>query len=333
MTTPWLSILVPVYNVKEYLEECVRSVVEQADPRVEMLLCDDCSTDGSLALAERLAALFPGQVRVIRRAENGGISAARNSMIEEARGTYFWFLDSDDYLLPGAIAAVRKVVDRHAPQLIGGNYRKRRIPKFAFSGPVNQLLTDSDTIASGICLSRKMYSWLKISHRDLWTQGRRFPEGKYFEDAMTTPFLAIDAKSFFHIRNNLLEYRIRPGSTLSDITRTPDRFNVEKHLDLAHALDGFTEELDRRGTPMPKTRFAASHFIAMEYAKIVERIERAGEAGCDGGDPLATARRFEAIMGSASHIPFAELEGEYLKRGRLIARRKLRKALAFSRGE
>ena len=149
---------------------------------------------------------------------------------------------------------------------------------------------------------------------------------------MTTPFLAIDASSFYHIRRNLLEYRIRPGSTLSDITRTPDRFNVAKHLDLAHALDGFAETLDSRPSPMPKTRFAASHFIAMEFAKIVERIIKAGPSGCDGGDPLATARQFEAIMGAASPIAFETLEGEYLKRGRLIARHKLRKALAFSRG-
>ena len=109
---PWLSILVPVYNVQDYLQACLASVVEQVaqlplaeegGAGVEVLVLDDCSTDGSRALMEQLAQRWPGRLTLMRHAVNQGLSAARNTMIDAARGEYLWFLDSDDKLLPGAL--------------------------------------------------------------------------------------------------------------------------------------------------------------------------------------------------------------------------------------
>ena len=330
---PWLSILIPAYNVEAYLEECLRSMIEQADPSVEIIVCDDASTDGTLQLSRRIAGERPAMVRVIANETNVGLSATRNRLMGEARGRYWWFVDSDDTLLPGALAAVRGVAERFAPEVIGGNYRKRRIPKFAFSGPANTLLTDRDRIVGGVCKSRKMYAWLKIADRRVWESGLRFPEGKLFEDAAVVPRLVLRARSFYHLRRALIEYRVRPGSVLSGITRTPDRFRTDMHLFLAHALDGFADEMAEYGKgPMPEARFGASHFIAMEFVKICERIEKAGPLGCEVEDVSALARQFRDIMDASSPLPFAELLGAYRKRGRFIARHKLRKAIAFSEG-
>ncbi len=118
--TPWLSVLVPVYNVRDYLAECVESVLAQApaDAGVEVLLLDDCSTDGSAEVMAALDARWPGRLRLLRHERNAGLSAARNTMIDAARGDYLWFLDSDDKLLPGAIAGLREVVGLHAPDAV-----------------------------------------------------------------------------------------------------------------------------------------------------------------------------------------------------------------------
>lgn len=109
----WLSILVPVYNVQDYLAECLESVVAQlqalpdAGAGVELLVLDDASTDGSRALMDTLDRRWPGRLHLMQHARNAGLSAARNTMIDAARGEYLWFLDSDDKLLPGALAGLR----------------------------------------------------------------------------------------------------------------------------------------------------------------------------------------------------------------------------------
>ena len=103
------SVIVPVYNVKNYLAACVKSVVEQSGPADwECILVDDGSTDASGSMCDAFAGLCPG-VRTIHR-ENGGLAAARNTGIRAAKGEWLLFLDSDDYwpeeMLTGLSAAL-----------------------------------------------------------------------------------------------------------------------------------------------------------------------------------------------------------------------------------
>lgn len=98
MEHPLISVIVPVYNIEEYLPRCVRTLREQTYPNLEILLVDDGSTDGTGALCDRLAEEDP-RVRVFHK-ENGGSSSARNLGIAEAKGEYLGFVDSDDYVEP-----------------------------------------------------------------------------------------------------------------------------------------------------------------------------------------------------------------------------------------
>lgn len=93
-----ISVIVPVYNIKEYLERCVDSILGQTWENLEVLLVDDGSTDGTGELADRLAAK-DDRIRVFHK-KNGGSSSARNLGIRNARGTYLGFVDSDDYVEP-----------------------------------------------------------------------------------------------------------------------------------------------------------------------------------------------------------------------------------------
>ena len=115
---PWLSILLPVYNVEPYLRECVESIASQADDGVEIMLVDDVSTDGSRSLLHTLQGELKGRLRLLQHQVNGGLSAARNTMLEAATGEYVWFLDSDDVLAPGAIADLKSVVERDRPDFV-----------------------------------------------------------------------------------------------------------------------------------------------------------------------------------------------------------------------
>ncbi len=97
--TPLISVIVPVYNIKEYLPRCVASILNQTYQNLELILVDDGSTDGTGALCDELAAQ-DGRVRVFHK-ENGGSSSARNLGISQAKGEYLGFVDSDDYISPG----------------------------------------------------------------------------------------------------------------------------------------------------------------------------------------------------------------------------------------
>ncbi|MCU0948925.1 MAG: glycosyltransferase [Porphyrobacter sp.] len=325
----WLSILIPVYKVEAYLDQCLSSIIEQADAGVEIILCDDASPDGSGAIAQRYVDAHPQQVRMIRLAQNSGISVGRNAMLELAQGEYIWFFDSDDWLNPGAIAAVAEVVRSHRPDLIGCDYRRKASRKSGFSGPTEQLLTDRDLFVGGICASRKMYAWLRISRRALWDDGLRFPVGRVFEDAAVTPWLALAARSYFHIDKPLVEYRVRGDSIVAGVKNLRQPFDLASHLDLAEALQGFPEALDREAEPLPQTRKGISHFIAMEFAKTAERIFRTRTYG-DKGAVRDLVTRFRERMEQSSPIPFAQMLEDYARRGRVIAWLRLRFALALS---
>ena len=96
--TPHISVIVPVYNIKEYLPRCVASICNQTYSDLELLLVDDGSTDGTGALCDELA-LTDERIRVFHK-ENGGSSSARNLGIQNARGKFLGFIDSDDYIEP-----------------------------------------------------------------------------------------------------------------------------------------------------------------------------------------------------------------------------------------
>ena len=98
-----LSIIIPVYNVEAYIEECLASVVAQSDAKanIECIIVDDCSPDGSMDIVRRFVENYQGavQFRTLRHEVNRGISAARNTGVEAATGDYVFFIDSDDYLM------------------------------------------------------------------------------------------------------------------------------------------------------------------------------------------------------------------------------------------
>ena len=96
MDTTLISVVIPVYNIEEYLERCVNSICAQTYRNLEILLVDDGSTDGSGALCDALAEKDK-RIKVFHKA-NGGSSSARNVGIAQARGKYIGFVDSDDYI-------------------------------------------------------------------------------------------------------------------------------------------------------------------------------------------------------------------------------------------
>lgn len=104
MKEPEISVIIAVYNIEDYIEKCIESVVFQNFDNLQIILCDDGSTDKSGQICDKYAEKFEN-ITVIHK-KNGGLSDARNRGIKEARGKYVMFVDGDDLLLPNALKAL-----------------------------------------------------------------------------------------------------------------------------------------------------------------------------------------------------------------------------------
>ena len=107
MAAPQMSVIIPVYNAEEYVEDCIRSVFNQGVENVEIICVDDGSSDNSVAMIQQLAEQ-DHRIRVVRQ-ENRSAGAARNHGMKYARGTYVHFLDADDRVRGGIY---RKAIER-----------------------------------------------------------------------------------------------------------------------------------------------------------------------------------------------------------------------------
>ena len=108
---PLISVIVPVYNVRHYLRDCIASIVGQTYRNLEIILVDDGSTDESSAMCDE-AALCDGRIKVIHK-ENGGLSSARNAGLDIATGEFVAFVDSDDTIAPEAIEVLYRAANEN----------------------------------------------------------------------------------------------------------------------------------------------------------------------------------------------------------------------------
>ena len=228
---PWLSILIPVYNVQDYLVECLVSIIRQCDSQIEIILLDDKSTDYSLRVLNEFSATSCQPLKILQHNTNMGLSAARNTLLESAKGDYLWFIDSDDVLADGAISQLKNIVENHSPDLIMCDFMiwrpyetvapkrlRRESHVNGFSGKPRQLLNNPSELFHGLYRSGKMHAWSKISKRSLWSSALRFPQGKYFEDMVTSPRLAAEVETYYYCPEVWVKYRQRQGSILATPT-------------------------------------------------------------------------------------------------------------------
>ncbi len=137
-----ISIIIPVYNVEKYIEECLESVVGQkCSAKLECILVDDCGKDNSVAIAEQFINNYSGpiQFKMLHHERNKGLSAARNTGIREAQGEYVYFLDSDDKLYDDeSIARLVSLADKYPDaEIVQGNttpileYAEGMLPEYS----------------------------------------------------------------------------------------------------------------------------------------------------------------------------------------------------------
>lgn len=277
-TQPWLSVLVPVFNVELYVEDCLRSVLEQSDTGVEILVLDDASRDGSWARVESLAAAHPGRLHLLRHPGNRGLSAARNSLIARARGKYVWFLDSDDVLLPGALAAVRqRLAGNNAPDLLLCDFALLRAqPRLrhrlrgkahyrTHDGATLKVSADRAALAAGLLRQRQLHAWSKIGRRDVWRQAP-FPEGRYFEDMAAIADLLRATTTWAYLPRPLVGYRQHSASIVASMNQSKTRDLLWAHAQLRAGVLTLPEGGD------PQVRSALDYFGLRMFSNLARKL-------------------------------------------------------------
>lgn len=219
MTTPLISVIVPVYRVEEYLERCVKSILSQTYKNLEVILVDDGSPDQCPAICDACAEKDV-RVKVIHQ-ENKGLSGARNAGIDAASGEYLAFVDSDDYVSPHFIEELYQLL-----QDTGCAIGQCRFSYVKGDG----LVEEGDSafcIYRGESLMEQLYgpeekatcfvvAWNKLYRAELFKEtGIRYPEGRIHEDEATTYRLFHEAKKLAFLDRALYGYYTENGSSIT----------------------------------------------------------------------------------------------------------------------
>ena len=187
--TPLISVIVPVYNVEKYLPKCIDSILAQTYTNLEILLVDDGAKDSSGAICDEYAQR-DSRIRVIHK-ENGGLSDARNRGIEEARGEYFGFIDSDDYIDADMYEVLYATLEKHnADMSMCGVYELYEGQAAEQVSEIRDFACTPEEAMKIVIDGQINYAYAvnKLYRRELFDE-IRYPVGKIIEDAFVILFL------------------------------------------------------------------------------------------------------------------------------------------------
>ena len=250
-----LSIVIPVYNTQSWLAKCLDSLLpKEAErngagseicPDLELVCVNDGSTDGSGAILRDYAGRYPAFITLIET-PNGGLGHARNAGLEAAKGEYVLFVDSDDWLAPGAAEEMLEILNRNPGvdavvfdlMYVDGEGNELRCmqgteheSEFSFASDPTFLFSPHNAVN-------------KLWKRELFlASGIRFPDRMWFEDLATVPKLCLQLKRILPVRRAWYRYYQRPGSIMSaaQAARNLDMLSVAETVERYYREEGAFE--------------------------------------------------------------------------------------------
>lgn len=242
MNAPLLSVIVPVYNVRPYLQECVDSILGQTYKNLELILVDDGSNDGSESLCDDIAKA-DSRVVVVHQC-NSGQAAARNAALDICKGEYLSFIDSDDAIAPSN--QYETVIQQLSKIRGGGDFIQFPYQKEGrlFNHQANRIISDQEQMYDLWINGKKITNYLcdKIWRRSLF-DGLRLTQGMIFEDRHIFVDLLNRCSSVILTSHGQYFYRTHPSQTTQ---RRRDIYFLKSMLtaDL-HILDVMPRRLNR----------------------------------------------------------------------------------------
>lgn len=225
-----ISVIVPIYKVEEYLDQCIKSIVEQTYRNLEIILVDDGSPDSCPLICDEWAK-YDHRIIIIHK-ENGGLSDARNTGLHKSSGKYISFVDSDDWLAPDFFEILYYSITKNNAQIAAGgivkvyeNYQEQ--DQFIYD---QQIFTSEEALET-LMQGRGFYAvaWNKLYKKSLF-DGIEFPLGKLHEDEFVTYKLIGKSTKLTLCQEAIYFYRQRKCSIMQE-------WSI-RHLD---ALEAFVQ--------------------------------------------------------------------------------------------
>lgn len=228
-----ISVIIPIYKVEQYLDRCVKSIVHQTYPELEIILVDDGSPDSCPMICDQWAKKDK-RIKVIHK-QNGGLSDARNAGMKAATGDYIAFVDSDDWVSHSYIELLYKALKEQNADIAACDVQitssfqeqgdlQKHVPVYAYTAE-----RALETVLQGQIF--RAIACNKLYKREQLVK-YQFPVGKYHEDEFFTYKVIAQASKLVFVDEKLYFYFQREGSIMNSVS--------SKHLD---ALEAYTERL------------------------------------------------------------------------------------------
>lgn len=238
-----VSIILPVYNVQDLVNDCIVSIARQTYSDIELIVVDDRGTDHSMDVVRRsvLENGLANRTKFVEHERNRGLSAARNTGLQVASGTYVYFLDSDDEIKPTCIEKMVAMTLRQPVDMVVGDYEV-----LGSKLPFPELLlgtgyVDSPQKARKLYMKKRIYqmAWNKLVRKDfLVSNNLYFAEGLVHEDCLWSFQCACKLKSLAILKEITYSYKVRECSIMTTLNRNQD---FAYYLDVLQQMVGYAK--------------------------------------------------------------------------------------------
>ena len=233
MRKPKISVIVPIYNVEPYIDECMRSLVTQTLHDIEIVCVDDCGTDKSMDIVRKYADT-DNRIKIIKNKQNSGIATTRNGGLDNSDAEYIMFCDPDDWFDVDMCKKMYDTITRDKTDIVmcGANifYESDVSHKKSDNGYLRVKHSGVFDVTEYLTYTTPGVLWNKIFKRSIISEhGIRFPDGLKYEDVCFFNMYMLWAKKMSFITDKLYNYRRRAGSIMNQ-TFQQNAIN--------HAIDG-----------------------------------------------------------------------------------------------
>lgn len=215
-----ISVIIPVYNVENYLDKCLSSVINQTYKNLEIICINDCSTDNSLDIL-KLYAEEDKRIKIIDRKTNGGLSVARNSGLEVATGDYVYFIDSDDYIDNNYLEKMLEIaIENNVDVVLNTNIiaHKGNLEFSHLADKTYSNVVDSFIDAKKAILNIVWNTWAHLWNKSFLDEiSAKFPEGCIIEDQYFQAITYIHLDKIYVTKAGTYHYTIRDTSIMGKL--------------------------------------------------------------------------------------------------------------------
>lgn len=229
MIRPLISVVIPVYNAEQTIEKCLKSILEQEYRELEVICVDDCSSDNSVSIIERMKA-DDSRIKILRNHTNSGTLVSRKKGVLASTGEYIAFADNDDWYEKDAFEIIAREIGENPVDIL--MYSVNAVDDKDRVQRLNFLITKEETIEKGDCLSinnRLNCVWNKVIRADVCKKAYDNTEDIYLtvaEDTYACMILHYYASSFRTIPDILYNWRMGAGVSSETRTRTTIEFDA-----------------------------------------------------------------------------------------------------------